>query len=84
LWPRNRKAFDFFTGELRTQWHHAGMDGVRTGLVMDGVRVIFEARFGKRLSAHWLESIQLCEAAALDAWHEQREADAKKKKAMAA
>lgn len=83
LWPANRRAFEFFTCELRTQWHHAGMDGVPTGLNMDGVRVIYETHFGKRFNREWLATLQLCESAALAAWSDERAAEAKKQKALA-
>jgi hypothetical protein len=79
LWPENKRAYDFFTQRCVTQWHYAGMDGARVALNMEGVRVIYETVFGKRMSVGFLDDLQLCESAALGAWNDQRKAEAKRK-----
>lgn len=79
LWPENRAAFALFTQRLSTQWQHAGMDGARTGLDMAGVATIMTA-LGKRLNRYWLDTIQVCETAALAAWSDERKRKARELK----
>ena len=77
LWPENEFIFAFFAA-LATQWQHAGMDGVKTGILFASIDSL-ETRQRLCLTDDGFEELRLCEYAALNAWAQQRKADAEKK-----
>lgn len=77
LWPENRAVFELFA-DCATQWHHAGMDGQRTGLNYPGVEVVATRHGYKWTRERWAD-FRACEDTALYAWSQQRAADAEKK-----
>jgi len=64
LWP----PIEFYL-RCRTQWVHAGMDGVKVGLNYGGVRLVMET-YG--YDARAFEGLQIIEEAALNAMHKAR------------
>lgn len=75
LWPENEPAWQLWLA-VQTQWRHAGMAGLRTGLDYAGVQVVIQ-RSGtrRRLWGRRFAELQVMERAALEVWHEQAEAE---------
>jgi hypothetical protein len=78
LWPENQWIYDFFAA-LATQWQHAGMDGMKTGIPFQSIDCL-AARKRVQLTDDGWDELQICEATALSAWAQQRTADQEKAK----
>lgn len=77
LWPEHVQAWNVFQ-VCRTQWH-LGFAG-REGLIYDEVRDEIRRRGLRRQKADRLfEQVRHIEWGAVDAWHEQRAAEARKR-----
>ena len=76
LWPENEWMYDFFT-LLGTQWHHAGMEGVKVGILFQSIDSL-AARKRVSLTDDGWDELRFCESAALCAWAQQRKVDEKK------
>jgi hypothetical protein len=68
LWP----PVEFYL-RCRTQWVHAGMEGIKVGLNYGGVRLVMES-YG--YDARAFEGLQIIEMAALSAMHKARRENA--------
>ncbi|MEO5341098.1 MAG: DUF1799 domain-containing protein [Magnetococcus sp. MYC-9] len=70
VWSENRDPLHLFL-LCATQWRHAGMDGMPTGLDYAGVEAA--ARMAAiPLTPTLFRDLQTMEAAALSAWEEER------------
>ena len=78
LWPENEWMYGFFT-KLDTQWQHAGMDGVKTGILFQSIDSLATRKRACLTDDGW-DELSTCEAIALGAWAQQRKADAHKAK----
>jgi hypothetical protein len=78
LWPENEFVYQFFV-QLETQWQHAGMDGVKTGIPFQSIDSL-ESRKRLYLTEDGFDELRICETTALAAWSQLRQADAEKAK----
>jgi len=76
LWPVNARVWSFWM-RLQTQWRHAGMAGVATGLDYASVLALLDrAGFTPRRRREAFEAVQDMERAVLAVWAERADRSA--------